>query len=240
MNPNDPILSELRAGDCPGVDLLETFRLHPEEAPAVGAHLRSCAACQAELDLLRSFQTAVPATAQEAADVEWITDRTKNRIANEVKPMRSWWERLFAGGMRAWAGAAVAAAVVLAVGVQWNASTSRLTDPPKELTGGDVVRAERSGIQILEPGPGAKLTAAPERFRWTAINGASRYEVTAIEVDGTETVLGSTPDTFLQASKGMSSRLFLPYKTVGVRIRARAADGRILAESKEVRIRIEP
>ena len=48
MNPNDPILRELRAGDCPGVDALENYRLHPEQNAGVRAHLKDCAACQAE------------------------------------------------------------------------------------------------------------------------------------------------------------------------------------------------
>ena len=237
MNPNDPILNKLRAGDCPGVDLLESYRLHPEQQPAVQAHLKTCAACQAELDLLHSFQNAAVSSAQEEADVEWVVNLAKSRSHKDRKSMRSWWTSLFAGGMKAWAGAAVAAVLVVALSVHWNAS--RLPEPPREITG-ETIRAGVTGrIEVLEPAAGT-LSTAPAQIRWQAVDGAQKYEVMLLEVDGAETPLGSTSAAVSLQLGEENRKLFLPHKTVGIRIRARAADGRILAESQEIRIRIEP
>ncbi len=237
MNPNDPILSELRAGDCPGVDALENYRLHPEQNAGVRAHLKDCAACQAELDLLQSFQSATVASSQEEADVDWVVNLVKSRGSQPKKSMPSWWESLFAGGMRAWAGAAVAAVLVIALGVQWSAS--RLPEPPREITGNTIRAGVTGRIEVLEPVSGA-LGAAPAQIRWSAVDGAQKYEVALIEVDGTEVLLGSTTGPASLALSEENRKLFLPHKTVGIRIRARAAGGSILAESQEVRIRIEP
>jgi len=97
MNPqkNNPILKEmLRAGDCPGTDLLETYRTNPETAASVvKSHLASCPACQAELELLVSFQMASE-TATESADVDWMRIRLRLRVKRDDacrgQLVRSW------------------------------------------------------------------------------------------------------------------------------------------------------
>ncbi len=235
MNPNNPFIDNLREGGCPGIEKLDLYRSNPEQAPDVKVHLSSCAACQAELALLQSFQEA-EATPGEADDVKWILDQAKASKKKQAPDVRPWWKYWLGNSpSRAWIGmAAAVAVVVVAVGVQQN--SSRLPELPKEISG-STLRASGK-IEVLSPSAG-NVSAAPAEVRWKPVAGAQRYEVLWVEVDGSE-IAGGVAESPVYVLSKANRMVFLPHKTVGIKIRARAADGKLLAESSEMRIRVEP
>lgn len=228
-NKNNTFIRELRAGDCPGVEKLDSYRLYPEREAGTGAHLKSCAACQAEFALLREFQQPRAETAQETADLDWILSQKKKPAASAANV--SWFKKWFGSGAYG-AMAAVAAALLLAAGIQWQMQ-QRSLDIPKVIGDGGVERSTTIDITVPQAGD---VNVAPAEARWKAVAGAARYEVALVEVDGN--VIWTRNTDALSADLTTAKVLFLPRKTVGIRVRAKSADGRMVAESGEVRVRV--
>ena len=91
---------------------------------------------------------------------------------------------------RTWRRYAIAAALLLAVGVSgvwW-----RLQDASQV----EALRGEESPITLVEP-LGTIASAPPARFVWRAIAGAERYTLVLVDTTGTEVYAGETRDTSL-------------------------------------------
>lgn len=137
------------------------------------AHVTGCARCTAEVEMLRSFLEATPAT-HELADVRAITAELQERPEwkGEEAPARaSLWTRFW----KPLAGLGVA---VLAVGIFLNQPDTGF----RPLDGNDALRS--TTVEVLMPV--GDLASPMSELNWKAIPGAARYRVRLEEVDQTE------------------------------------------------------
>jgi hypothetical protein len=168
---NDPALRTARAErGCPGS---EAFRSE-FEGPSGAAdrarfvdHLVACADCAEEYRLAAS----VGRWASEAATaIGWAgADRAVEPASAGRSPIL---------GLPAW-GLAVAASVLLALGVAW---TLRLRSTSAEET---AERGEGAPTLATDPADRAVLPAAPERLQWPAVGGADSYRVALYDSEST-------------------------------------------------------
>ena len=199
---------------CLGIDELEEHLRGGGEADRRRKremHLKRCATCSTELDLLGSFLEGEPSP-EERADVEWLTRRLSQiRVGDEktaTAPASSWLDRFrdaFRTRSWAWAGAAAMAVLAIAVFVQ-----TRPPGLPGGLGGGPpIVRSGR--LEIVEPT--GDLAAPPESLRVEPWEGAVRYRFEVREVDR----------TLIWSAEAGQPQIDLPE-----RVRGQAAPGRTL------------
>ncbi len=166
-----PILDEsttTHGPDCPSeAALLLAVRGEGTEAERLRVldHALRCAACRRELALLHAVATAEL--------------RARPRAIREI----SW---------RRWVPAALAASVVLAVGVagigRWRAAD-------------DVTRAGGAGgPALVAPANASAVQAGLVRFTWRRLSGATRYTLEVDATDGTVLYTAQTADTTLTAT----------------------------------------
>jgi hypothetical protein len=87
--------------------------------------------------------------------------------------------------------------------------------------------------------PIGDLAAIPERLAWRAVDGAARYDVRVLEVDGTEIWMTVTTETTLPAPEAVT-RAALPARTLTWRVTALDASGRALGEAGVATFRVSP
>ncbi|MFN7936874.1 MAG: hypothetical protein U0R19_26370 [Bryobacteraceae bacterium] len=214
-----------RKPDCPPVEEWASYVEQGAKRPEMEAHREGCAACQAEVAMLVSFLEAVPSEA-EAADLAYITGRLSAK--EEAEP---WWRRLFAPpGFKVWAFAAVAL-VAVAIGVQYRAGMP----PVGQEVGGEM----RSGLTVEGLTPSGDVAQAPARFEWKAVAGATGYQLQIMTVDGAE-VWRSAIGNRLYCKDLPGQDVFAVRKTLLVRVTAFGPDGKQLAVSPDVRLRVLP
>lgn len=149
------------------------------------AHAASCASCAAELELASAFDGSAR-TGDEEGEIAWVEGRVDVAVGRaaepaplaRVLPMRK--KSSAPTSAPAWTRWAAAALVVLglAVALRWNAV--RLAPP---LPDGPSIDVVRSGELLLES-PIGELPAAPERFEWRPVPGATNYSVEVRDVAG--------------------------------------------------------
>lgn len=200
-------------------------------------HLKSCASCSTELDLLRSFLEGEP-TAEERADVEWLTRRlsetglSEESGAGAVAP--SWLDRfrdMFRTSGWAWAGAAAMAVLAVAVFVE-----TRPPDLPGGLGGGSSV--VRSG-QLEVVAPAGDLAAPPDSLQVKAWEGAVRYRFEVREVDRTLVWSSQTDRPQIDLPENVRAEA-APGRTLLWSAAALDDSGGALAETQAVRFRVQP
>ncbi len=216
--------------DCLSLEAIEACA--DEKAPAeFTQHLASCAHCQAELALFRSFQEG-PRDAAEAAAVAAIAERLQSprsiHPAAARSPRRNWWRARWLSA----AAAGVAAVLIIgAVGIELRHRSAPGIDAS---TGGD--EAVRSGNLALIS-PLGDVSQMPAQIQWQAVAGASKYEVKLLEVDRTVIWSGSTGDSRIEIPQAAQSRI-VPAKTLLVEVTAFDSAGRVMAESELSRFRL--
>lgn len=204
-------------------DCIATARFESPLGAADAAHLATCAHCQAELALFRSFHDASPLAAGEAADVEWVTGRLRqsaapNRVA-AFPPART----TRTGASRFLPGLAAAAVLLLGIGF----FASRREPELRPLDGGSV--AYRS-LRLDLLSPKGDLDRAPGSLQWHAVPDAARYDIEVLGVDRTPLWRGVSEQAQVALPESLVAQL-LPGRTVLWRVVAYDASGRTLAES---------
>lgn len=199
------------------------------------AHLAGCVRCQTELEMFGAYEASEP-IAGEGLSVTWIAQRAKRAVQDGVTAAapvaapaavatKATW------GMPRWALAAASLAVVLGgATLLWSPAPSVAPVAP-----GDIYRASR--VEITSPT--GDISVAPTELRITAVPGAAAYDVRLIEVDGTELWRATTPVPTVPVPEEVSA-LALPAKTLTWRVVAKDAQQRVLAESGDVRFRVQP
>jgi hypothetical protein len=214
--------------DCLPVEELALLAEAPSSQP-LPTHVAACPYCRTEVSWMRAALTAEPAAA-EAADVAWIT----SNLSPVQPPPTSWWTNLL-GSFRqrplaalSWAGAAACLLLAVALNVR----------PPNDLALPDASGSGTLRSARLEPlAPRGDLSAPPTELRWQAFPGAQRYDVELTEVDST--VLWHTESSALElALPPAVARLAVPGKTLQWTLRARAANGQLLAQSDPISFRV--
>jgi hypothetical protein len=192
-----------------------------EELSAEGArahnHVSQCARCQAELVLLREFETSEPLPGEGAA-VAWISAQLERQLGEIKKPSRaaqrrlsgvegegtrSWFSRLFAfQTMRIWL--PVTAALVLAVaGIMFWRSPK---EPELHASMGNDPAIYRS-LELRTIAPSGELSEIPKELKWKAVSEAAAYKVVITEVDHSEVWSGQTVDTFVTIPESVAARI---------------------------------
>lgn len=221
-----------RTSECPTVDDWAAYLdspADPAQRTLLEEHRRHCAACQAEVAMLASFLQGQPQP-DEAADLRYITERLKPVAAAPATV--SWWQSLFApSAFRFWAVAALAM-LTIAAGLQWRSTAL----PPVSQEVGGQTRAAATVEGVL---PSGDLNETPKRIEWRPTAGASRYQVQILGVDGAELWRGPLTDQAFLDQLPIEG-VFVPHKTVLVRVTAFAADGVPLATSRDVQVRVLP
>lgn len=221
-----------RRPDCPSTSEWAAYLEQPENAPervALNEHRKTCSACEAELVMLAAFLQAQPSL-EEAADLAYIGARLSH--AASPSPAASWWKKLFAPNtFRVWAFAAVALAAV-AVGIQYRSGTL----PPVARESGGVMRATPF---ITGLSPTGDVAEPPKQFSWQPVSGAASYQFTILAVDGTELYrCPSTPQP--TCSPAPPQDVFLPLRTVQLRVTALDQSGKQIAVSPDMPLRVLP
>jgi hypothetical protein len=186
--------------------------------------------------MFAAFEANAPVGGEGLA-VPWITAETRRRLAeaqagtrpaaargfSAVAPRRAW-------ALPSWALLAASLAVVVG-GVALLVTPNR----PVDVTTGDAVYR---GARVEVTSPVGDLDSAPEQLTWAAVPGAARYDVRLLEVDGAEVwrTTVSSPSVTVPAT---TRAVFLPAKTLLMRVEAADADGRLVATSGDVRLRVQ-
>jgi hypothetical protein len=220
--------------DCLPVEVLERL-MEKASAPAdakAAAHLSSCAHCQTELAMLKSFETAEP-SANEGAAVAWIAamlQRQQGAPADQSSvPRVSFWRSMFRVPYLA---GAAALALMLALGISlYNSDSGK-----GGLKGPDVGTIYRGGIKLLSPT--GDLTQAPGEFRWEAVPGAASYTVELTDVLGTPLASASSTQPVLEASPQMKA-IMLAGKPIKWKVSARDSSGKVIATSNAGNFKIK-
>jgi hypothetical protein len=220
--------------------------LSPEQLEALldgkqsHSHLTNCPRCQAELALLKTFESGSPLP-DEGAAVAWISshlDRQLDSIKNpsgvraraaiqNLETHGSWMTRVFSMKGFRWAAPAlvVAAAVFVAV---------VLLRPPKEPdlqanAGGHPAVYRSQEIQVVSPV--GDVQQVPRRLQWQAFPGAQLYKVGVMEVDNSSLWKAETKETSVEIPASLRVKM-LPGKPILWQVTAVDAQGRVLGTSQ--------
>jgi hypothetical protein len=225
--------------DCLTLEQLESLTT---ESPQRNAHVAQCLRCQAELALLKSFESGSPLP-DEGAAVAWISSRLEKRFDQIKRPDRatnptqmvSWLARFFgARKMRV----LVPAAAIVIMGVM-SVILLRPTKEP-ELRAGvgttpQVFRAQE--VEIISPS--GELKKAPDALQWKPVSGAAQYKVSIMEVDQTPLWTGETRDLTVKLPRQIRGKM-VSSKPVLWQVTAFDVQGRVLATSQVQRFRVTP
>jgi len=210
----------------------------------VAVHVAACKRCEAELALLKEFESAAP-RAEEKATVDWIVTRLRRRFREaRVVPLEAapdvkdeeetFWQRLFHLRPASALGFGFATAMVLlAVGVEVRESR----EPPLHAQVESSTEVYRSTAVQLR-GPVGDLDSRPARLEWEPVAAASSYSVQVLEVDRSEVWKAEAAGTSIALPEAVTDRL-VPGKPLLWRVEAKDSSGRILATSQLQRFRMQ-
>ena len=200
------------------------------------SHVADCPRCQAELALLKEFESGTP-LADEGAAVAWISAQLERRLdqiknANATPRTASagsvgWLARLFGTGNPRWLMPA-AAIVVIAVATGILLRSSKQPELQANLGSGPTVYRSQE-VELIAPA--GELSKAPKDLQWQAFAGATQYKVSLMEVD--HAPLWSAATNYISLTIPNPTRAkMLPGKPVLWQVTALDAQGRRLAVSQ--------
>jgi hypothetical protein len=222
-----------RTPDCLPLETLAAAALGELAEPERGrvlAHAERCPACGAELALARAF--AAPVTAAEADAVERVVARLGGGAGRVLAFPAARAARPAAVGWTRWA---MAALLLLGIGLAFQATRSALPPELGEPGAGDVLR----GGPIEALAPLGELAQAPAELRWRPVAGASRYRVELLDVGG-EALGGGETATATYELTAMEQALLRPRASYAWRVVAFSPTGAELARSPVIEFALAP
>lgn len=195
---------------------------------AARAHIAACARCEAERALWLAADSAETEPGEGAA-VQWVARETRRRIFPDTEREASSgrWLRVPRWALSLAAGAAI---VIGGYAVLRSPSPTLPATAP-----GSVYRSTRVDLLL----PIGDLVVPPERLAWRAVDGAARYQVRVLEVDGAEIWTTVTTQTSLPAPE-VVTRAALPARTLTWRVTALDANDRAIGEAGVATFRVSP
>jgi hypothetical protein len=194
-------------------------------------HVAGCPHCQAELAMLKSFNSSLPSAKDEKA-VEWVVAQLQGaKNVPSSSPRVPFWRALLR-----MPNLAMAAALTLAIGLGLSLYVSnRQERPVLHVTPTEIQNMRSGDIRLTDPS--GELDRTPENFRWTALPQAKSYSVQLLEVDGTVLWSGQTEDNVLIASPELKSKI-RPGKQLLWTVTALDASGKPIAQSSQGGFRV--
>lgn len=208
-------------GDCVAADRFGDLLTAAERE-----HVAGCLRCHSEMKLWQQFSDDTT-TPEEAEDVRWIAEQVAQRRASGHAVVPSSFRR-FATPPRM---LAAAATVFVALGIGYLLDHRR---PSIDVPAGHDVTYRSSGITVIAPS--GDVAAAPTQLEWTAVFGATSYDVQIVEVDHAILWRLSTRDSRVDLPAAVSAQ-FVPGKTILWEVTARR-DATVLAESGTQKFRV--
>jgi len=171
-------------------------------------HVSSCARCQAELTMMRAFESdeALPG---EGAAVTWIGSRLDKRLG-EIKARRAPRERRKESLLEAllsYARLRVLVPVAATIAIVAAAFLLRSPKQPELSAHLDNTPEVFRSQEIEVVGPSGKLAKAPEKLEWETVPGAENYRVEVMEVDETPLWSSASKDNFVTIPAGLRARM---------------------------------
>jgi hypothetical protein len=204
-------------------------------------HLAQCPHCQAELAMLKSFETGAPLP-DEGAAVAWISSHLDRQLENIKNPSRgrftrpatqglepqgSWLAKMFGfEGMRWVLPVAAVAAVAIAGAVLLRSPKA----PDLQANAGGQSPIYRSQeVQVLDPV--GNVQQVPRQLRWQVFSGAVAYKVVVMEIDGSQLWAVETKDTSVDIPVSVRKQM-LPGKPILWQVTALDPQSRVQASSQ--------
>lgn len=209
--------------ECPPLERLAVPTMSGHDA----AHVASCLRCQSERALWASFESAAGA---DEGDVAWIAAQARRRLFPVPQPATT--TARWRPALPAWS-LSLAATLLLAVG-----GYLLVREPGTELAPTDDATVYRTAA--VEPvAPLGDLAAPPEELRWRPVDGAVRYDLRVLEVDGTEVWRGSTTATAIAVPSEVRAAA-LPARRLEWSVTAVDAAARPVAAPASASFRVAP
>lgn len=210
--------------ECPSVEVLEELMEESSSNSKAAAHVAVCPHCQAEIAMLRSFESSTPAE-NEGAAVAWIAAQLeRNQKAPASKSSAAvvpFWRAMFRLPFMA-AAAALIAAITLGISLYHSDNGQPVFQVPHNgiYRGGD--------IQLKTTGD---LSSAPNQLIWTAVPGAASYSVEVDDVTGDKMWQSTSTQNSIQVDPELKAKL-VPGKPLKWTVTALDANGKELATGK--------
>jgi hypothetical protein len=206
-------------------------------------HLAACPRCQADLAMLREFESAAALT-DEGAAVAWISSHLERRLDQIKSPLgisrryppdaiAGWFSRLFGSGSARWLIPVATVAVIAAVSVIL-LHTSKQPQLRADLVSGPTVYRSQA-VEVI--GPSGELSEAPKDLQWKPYPSAAQYKVSIMEVDRVALWSGTTNYTSLTIQNSTRIKM-VPGKPVLWQVSALDSQGRVLAVSQVQRFSV--
>lgn len=221
--------------ECLPVEQLEALTRSDAQIPP---HVAQCPRCQAELQMLKCFESGDPLP-DEGAAVAWISSRIARRMDEIKHPVRgrqsaprdevqsSWMRWLWSPRKIAIAIPALAALAIAVVGI---ALLRTPKEPDLRADAGSHDTIYRSGeVQLV--GPVGDLEQIPTTLQWKAFPSATKYKVTLMEIDRVPIWEIKNNDTSLTIPSAVKGKM-LPGKPFLWQVSALDVSGRVLATSQ--------
>jgi hypothetical protein len=221
---------------CLSIEELQQLVSRPATASAERAgHVKSCAYCQTELQLLQTFQAGDADSASE--EVQRVTEQLRQRSSafreQRPGPPVPWWRAMLAVPRLAQASLAMAMILVVAGIVLQFHSTHRPSLNETNQTGQEVFRS--GSFALL--GPVGDLQERPGEIRWERVPQAARYRLRVLEVDQSEVWTAETTDDHIDLPSSVRAKI-VPAKTLFCEVNAFDFSGNKIGETGLVRFRL--
>lgn len=224
--------------ECPPLEKLELTLVHgaPGLSSEVAQHLKTCGYCQTELHLLRDFQEGGPDKDSDEVRkvVRLLQGRSKETFQrlSSAEAREPWWRFRIQWLVPAALG--MAAILVMVGGLtQYRHAATRPALNGSFPTENEVLRT--GSFTIVKPA--GDLVARPEEVRWEMVQGATKYEVRLLEVDGTEIWKAETTADHSELPRTVQDKV-IPAKTLFCDVVALDSSGRKIGDTGLVRFRL--
>jgi len=204
-------------------------------------HLANCSRCQAELAMLKSFESGTPLP-NEGAAVAWISSHLDRRLDSiksstrgrayrsairALEPQGTWLARMVRlGGMRWVLPVAAVAAIAIASAVLLRSPKA----PDLQANAGGQPAIYRSQeVQVVSPV--GDVQQVPRELRWQTFAGASAYKVVLMEIDHSPLLTLETRETSVEIPISVRAKM-LPGKPILWQVTALDAQARVQATSQ--------
>lgn len=224
-----------RGNACLPIERLEGLTGRPAATGTqLEQHVKSCAHCQTELQLLKTFNEG---GAVDSGDVRTVTATLRKR-SKEIFRLRldhtarkhRWW-RLVRIHWPSALGAAAIPLIAAVVLTYRQASLQPVLNEPRS-SGREVLRS--SSFALISPNGDVSLQ--PTEIRWQRVDSATKYQIRLSEVDGTEVWNAETSDDHVALPPSVLGRT-VQAKTFFCEVTAYDSFGGKVGETGSVRFR---